>query len=1149
VPFVPPLAAAKRATPRSSLIQALEGWTAPARATPQEPRLRIAPEPPVQTDPQARVPTERLREVERVLETERLETEAVVVPDEINTRTDETILAAEIEVQADDRIARPEVMARADQVSTPEIEAQADQVEAQNMEMMDSSSAPENADFAPPVSPKAIQERAAPESPPMLEQASEAFEGVPSVALETVSDGPMPELSREATQPLEPSRADETTLRRNPSRELAASTTLPTPEASTSTSTPSVTPEQPRNAALAASHLEAAQATETRVLAPSERVEPRANDRARTPLEPIKTDASKPEMVTPASSEPPRNDSVVLENTLLDTPKLNSVNQNSPVVEPSPSKPEDSSQPDATVAPPVQLETRAEVLNEPTSGLEMSPEIPSPEHRIALEAISPEMVSRTVNEAGADEISASSLEIADGFAQALELANQPEAQPPNPNLPEPVSRSSEAVAEQPAQPQGDQLETVRTNLLEGLEKANQVVLDVPPAPETVVDVAQVNAETPSSTQEIQVQENTVLDGVHEDSSILPALQSDSREAESQPRQLEAEAIGETTNGLERVQDALTALPDVVAPEPTRLRPTEQPAEPVPNENVSSSTENPMPSGLRPDARVVETFMPRRPRPVAPARPESSSAPRPDAPTDRANDAEISRADAMSVRADAAAEDDNAIDRLFQTWRRPEDRFSPSSSAPVQNAPASSAPDLNARVPQNTVQNAANDTPSDRPQTEVSSTTAGGDQPNDAPDAAPDALLETLFRVWTRNEDRYAAPETQRDNAPRVNTPNPASSPNASAESQIRTNPQPQTPEQVRAATPRDAAAREMMPRDTASRAMPRTPASRALRGETPLEQRDIVEPGALGTSDALPSMASNPAFVAALETREDLREAVTDNLEPTPLPESTWRFLRPIVGIDPNEARVHRGPLADTIAGSKDADAVTIGRDVFVADGHADGEPETLGLLAHELTHVARALEPRFVPPVVRGANPFQARASNPEERVALDVESRVIGEARSRLESGSSLEVGAGEIPSPPSSFFDTNTVQDGITNSRAGRSPDPWNGLPAPWEPMPAVSDTRASSIGGTTTPAPNFAAPSYTSASVFSSPGAEAGGAVAQTAERGRDLEASQSTPDAGGSPDAKGGGKQDMDALARQVYAILKRKLDAERRRGF
>jgi hypothetical protein len=66
---------------------------------------------------------------------------------------------------------------------------------------------------------------------------------------------------------------------------------------------------------------------------------------------------------------------------------------------------------------------------------------------------------------------------------------------------------------------------------------------------------------------------------------------------------------------------------------------------------------------------------------------------------------------------------------------------------------------------------------------------------------------------------------------------------------------------------------------------------------------------------------------------------------------STRQFLEPIVGIDPASVHIHQAPHG--ASATQGADAVSVGNDVLLAAGQAGESPRALGLLAHELTHVA----------------------------------------------------------------------------------------------------------------------------------------------------------------------------------------------------
>ncbi len=88
---------------------------------------------------------------------------------------------------------------------------------------------------------------------------------------------------------------------------------------------------------------------------------------------------------------------------------------------------------------------------------------------------------------------------------------------------------------------------------------------------------------------------------------------------------------------------------------------------------------------------------------------------------------------------------------------------------------------------------------------------------------------------------------------------------------------------------------------------------------------------------------------------------------PIVVPEGTRRFLRPLIGMDPSTVPIHQGPAAAEITSMNAADGVSAGGTVALSPDQAAGTPEYSGLLAHELTHVARhSRQPRFVPPIAR---------------------------------------------------------------------------------------------------------------------------------------------------------------------------------------
>jgi Domain of unknown function (DUF4157) len=82
-------------------------------------------------------------------------------------------------------------------------------------------------------------------------------------------------------------------------------------------------------------------------------------------------------------------------------------------------------------------------------------------------------------------------------------------------------------------------------------------------------------------------------------------------------------------------------------------------------------------------------------------------------------------------------------------------------------------------------------------------------------------------------------------------------------------------------------------------------------------------------------------------------------VEGEPLAETTRGRLRSLVGPEVELARVHVDDRADAFAHAQRADAVTVGREIyFRSRAFAPQSPAGLGLIAHELTHVAESERP-----------------------------------------------------------------------------------------------------------------------------------------------------------------------------------------------
>ncbi len=258
-------------------------------------------------------------------------------------------------------------------------------------------------------------------------------------------------------------------------------------------------------------------------------------------------------------------------------------------------------------------------------------------------------------------------------------------------------------------------------------------------------------------------------------------------------------------------------------------------------------------------------------------------------------------------------------------------------------------------------------------------------------------------------------------------------------------------------------------------------------------------------------------------------EFVQQGTQPVQLLESTRTFLAPLIGFDPNQARVFVGPRASEFTSSLNADGATVATDVYLNNGFDEQSAEGLGLLAHELTHVGQNLQPDFVPPMLQNTNNQQDFTGESFETQARAVEARVTNTA-SMFVPG---------IPLEAASARQTSTAPTAPSN--ATRNTDAWNGLPAPWEAMPNLNTNTSDFV---TVIAPSSVGSSSTSTGLTSV--ADSSSSAVQLAESDRPSDNPDNQPPgaAGGQPHPPA---QDMDLLAQQVYDILKRRLSSERRR--
>jgi hypothetical protein len=313
-----------------------------------------------------------------------------------------------------------------------------------------------------------------------------------------------------------------------------------------------------------------------------------------------------------------------------------------------------------------------------------------------------------------------------------------------------------------------------------------------------------------------------------------------------------------------------------------------------------------------------------------------------------------------------------------------------------------------------------------------------------------------------------------------------------------------------------------------------------VAAETGQPQRK-VDPARASASSLIP--AQPPARTPTASSAQASRPSPAKQQPvPTPVnvPPPVRRFLKPLVGIDPDTVPIFQGEQAAAVASIERADAFAIEGAIDIPGRHLAETPRQLGLLAHELTHVVRQRHPRFVPPVARSVRQSFGEAKPEhmdEETLARRVEARVVAEAAGGTQSMWS----PGAEPVTPA----VEAVQTFETAAAAPPDEsDDWGGLPAPWEPLPdwvlALSNESSSAASPY-----QQAAPAAPAAAIATPPA----GAIAR-AEEGRALQAEvpEAQAAAPGKTDEAKPVAPDLDVLARQVYTILKRRLQAEHRRG-
>ncbi len=324
-----------------------------------------------------------------------------------------------------------------------------------------------------------------------------------------------------------------------------------------------------------------------------------------------------------------------------------------------------------------------------------------------------------------------------------------------------------------------------------------------------------------------------------------------------------------------------------------------------------------------------------------------------------------------------------------------------------------------------------------------------------------------------------------------------------------------------------------------ARASTQSTTTRALSSQETKGQPMVIPANV--PQSALPRQFIRPQSLGKAETAE-------------PLSSATRRFLTPLLGFDPATVPLYHDEAATHWTRGYQADALTDGEAIAIRSDYKSDAPEFLGVLAHELTHLVRRQQPRFVPPIARAGtsktNTFVAPELMDEEQIAHRVESRVRQAAQSVASPRESPRSEQASAPTRRGTEESATSRMPGFTLS------ENWGGLPAPWEPMPEMiapisagihvpfSQPQMKSAG--TEPVGIRSAPVSTAFSP--APVAVAGAAPApiQLAEEGRSLE--EEVP-SGVPAEGQQQVQPDLDDLARQVYSVLKRRLAAERRREY
>jgi len=284
----------------------------------------------------------------------------------------------------------------------------------------------------------------------------------------------------------------------------------------------------------------------------------------------------------------------------------------------------------------------------------------------------------------------------------------------------------------------------------------------------------------------------------------------------------------------------------------------------------------------------------------------------------------------------------------------------------------------------------------------------------------------------------------------------------------------------------------------------------AAAGELPLFgvlRQLTVQPRQPGESSAVQHLRRMwPSAQIAPAARQVAAEA--RSLGPgEPLSPQLRRAVQPLLGGDMGEVRLHSSPIAQMLR----AEAFTSGRHVVFAPGRFNpATPAGLALLGHELTHLGQLLAFKTESSAGPTAEDSHEQAANrQEEKIRAVIEQGWPQPPQREYRRPAQAVSPAGLGRAPVGAAVQRAVQIDEVTSSVE--------------QPAPQQEGGQASPGAGPQTP--------------------QAGGAAGQPFQRAGAQ--AQSSPAAAGQVGAGSAGT--VEALARQVYSIIKDRLRAERER--